>query len=141
VSLQSGNNSLIYNRQSNVANTANVYQNGGYLSVYNTQSGTNGNATFTQYGFQNTASLQQGGSSNNAIITQAFGSSWNTASVFQIGTLLGLSGRSGAGIQQLGEFDPNRHGVGAPPRAVVVRGVMAELERIANHFGDIGGLA
>ena len=28
----------------------------------------------------------------------------------------------------------------APPRAVVLRGVMAELERIANHFGDIGAI-
>src|SRR5262245_310245 len=30
--------------------------------------------------------------------------------------------------------------VEAPPRAQVVRGVMAELERIANHFGDIGAI-
>jgi Ni,Fe-hydrogenase III large subunit len=28
----------------------------------------------------------------------------------------------------------------APPRARVLRGVMAELERIANHFGDIGAI-
>ena len=28
----------------------------------------------------------------------------------------------------------------APPRAAVVRGVMAELERLANHFGDIGAI-
>jgi hypothetical protein len=27
-----------------------------------------------------------------------------------------------------------------PPRAVVLRGVMAELERIANHVGDIGAI-
>jgi Ni,Fe-hydrogenase III large subunit len=27
-----------------------------------------------------------------------------------------------------------------PPRAIVLRGVMAELERIANHFGDIGAI-
>ena len=27
-----------------------------------------------------------------------------------------------------------------PPRAKVLRGVMAELERIANHFGDIGAI-
>jgi len=31
-------------------------------------------------------------------------------------------------------------GVDAPPRAVVLRGVMAELERIANHCGDIGAI-
>lgn len=31
-------------------------------------------------------------------------------------------------------------GVVPPPRAVVVRGVMAELERLANHFGDIGAI-
>jgi Ni,Fe-hydrogenase III large subunit len=31
------------------------------------------------------------------------------------------------------EFDP-------PPRAVILRGVMAEVERIANHFGDIGAI-
>jgi Ni,Fe-hydrogenase III large subunit len=30
--------------------------------------------------------------------------------------------------------------VEAPPRAVVLRGVMAELERIANHLGDIGAI-
>jgi Ni,Fe-hydrogenase III large subunit len=30
--------------------------------------------------------------------------------------------------------------VTAPPRAVVLRGVMAELERIANHFGDVGAI-
>jgi Ni,Fe-hydrogenase III large subunit len=28
----------------------------------------------------------------------------------------------------------------APPRARLLRGVMAELERIANHFGDIGAI-
>jgi Ni,Fe-hydrogenase III large subunit len=28
----------------------------------------------------------------------------------------------------------------APPRAAVIRGVMAELERIANHLGDIGAI-
>jgi Ni,Fe-hydrogenase III large subunit len=27
-----------------------------------------------------------------------------------------------------------------PPRAQVIRGVMAELERLANHFGDIGAI-
>src|SRR5262249_51456825 len=27
-----------------------------------------------------------------------------------------------------------------PPRAPALRGVMAELERIANHFGDIGAI-
>jgi Ni,Fe-hydrogenase III large subunit len=31
-------------------------------------------------------------------------------------------------------------GFDAPPRAAVLRGVMAELERIANHFGDIGAV-
>jgi Ni,Fe-hydrogenase III large subunit len=31
-------------------------------------------------------------------------------------------------------------GMAAPPRAQVLRGVMAELERIANHFGDIGAI-
>ena len=31
-------------------------------------------------------------------------------------------------------------GISAPPRAVILRGVMAELERIANHFGDIGAI-
>jgi len=31
-------------------------------------------------------------------------------------------------------------GIEAPPRAIVLRGVMAELERIANHFGDIGAI-
>ena len=31
-------------------------------------------------------------------------------------------------------------GIDAPPRAAVLRGVMAELERIANHFGDIGAI-
>ena len=31
-------------------------------------------------------------------------------------------------------------GVPPPPRAVVLRGVMAELERIANHLGDIGAV-
>ena len=31
-------------------------------------------------------------------------------------------------------------GIEAPPRARVLRGVMAELERIANHFGDIGAI-
>ncbi len=30
--------------------------------------------------------------------------------------------------------------VTVPPRAVVLRGVMAELERIANHFGDVGAI-
>jgi Ni,Fe-hydrogenase III large subunit len=28
----------------------------------------------------------------------------------------------------------------APPRAAALRGVMAELERLANHFGDIGAI-
>src|SRR5271166_5481072 len=31
-------------------------------------------------------------------------------------------------------------GVEAPPRAQTLRGVMAELERLANHFGDIGAI-
>jgi Ni,Fe-hydrogenase III large subunit len=31
-------------------------------------------------------------------------------------------------------------GAEAPPRAHVLRGVMAELERLANHFGDIGAI-
>jgi Ni,Fe-hydrogenase III large subunit len=31
-------------------------------------------------------------------------------------------------------------GVEAPPRAAILRGVMAELERIANHLGDIGAI-
>jgi Ni,Fe-hydrogenase III large subunit len=31
-------------------------------------------------------------------------------------------------------------GVDAPPRAAMLRGVMAELERIANHFGDFGAV-
>jgi Ni,Fe-hydrogenase III large subunit len=31
-------------------------------------------------------------------------------------------------------------GVEAPPRAAVLRGIMAELERIANHLGDIGAI-
>ena len=31
-------------------------------------------------------------------------------------------------------------GIEAPPRAQILRGVMAELERIANHFGDIGAI-
>lgn len=31
-------------------------------------------------------------------------------------------------------------GVDPPPRAKVLRGVMAELERIANHIGDIGAI-
>jgi Ni,Fe-hydrogenase III large subunit len=31
-------------------------------------------------------------------------------------------------------------GVEAPPRAAVLRGVMAELERVANHLGDIGAI-
>jgi Ni,Fe-hydrogenase III large subunit len=30
--------------------------------------------------------------------------------------------------------------ISVPPRAQVLRGVMAELERIANHFGDIGAI-
>ncbi len=31
-------------------------------------------------------------------------------------------------------------GIEAPPRAAALRGLMAELERIANHFGDIGAI-
>jgi Ni,Fe-hydrogenase III large subunit len=31
-------------------------------------------------------------------------------------------------------------GVEAPPRAAILRGVMAELERVANHLGDIGAI-
>jgi Ni,Fe-hydrogenase III large subunit len=31
-------------------------------------------------------------------------------------------------------------GADAPPRAHLLRGVMAELERLANHFGDIGAI-
>jgi len=31
-------------------------------------------------------------------------------------------------------------GIEAPPRAQVLRGVIAECERIANHFGDIGAI-
>ncbi|MCW8306086.1 NADH-quinone oxidoreductase subunit C [Acidiphilium sp. PA] len=31
-------------------------------------------------------------------------------------------------------------GIAAPPRAAALRGVMAELERLANHFGDIGAI-
>lgn len=31
-------------------------------------------------------------------------------------------------------------GVEAPPRAVVLRAVMAEMERLANHLGDIGAI-
>ncbi|MGD9981843.1 MAG: hydrogenase expression protein HypE [Hyphomonadaceae bacterium] len=31
-------------------------------------------------------------------------------------------------------------GVEAPPRARMLRGLMAELERLANHFGDIGAI-
>jgi Ni,Fe-hydrogenase III large subunit len=31
-------------------------------------------------------------------------------------------------------------GVEAPPRAHALRGLMAELERLANHFGDIGAI-
>src|SRR5690348_3939354 len=31
-------------------------------------------------------------------------------------------------------------GVAAPPRAVWLRALMAELERLANHFGDIGAI-
>jgi Ni,Fe-hydrogenase III large subunit len=30
--------------------------------------------------------------------------------------------------------------IAAPPRAAALRGVMAELERLANHFGDIGAI-
>jgi Ni,Fe-hydrogenase III large subunit len=32
------------------------------------------------------------------------------------------------------------HGIQAPPRAVWLRALMAELERLANHFGDIGAV-
>ena len=32
------------------------------------------------------------------------------------------------------------HGLDVPPRAVWLRALMAELERIANHFGDIGAI-
>jgi Ni,Fe-hydrogenase III large subunit len=32
------------------------------------------------------------------------------------------------------------HGVEVPARALALRGIMAELERIANHFGDIGAI-
>jgi Ni,Fe-hydrogenase III large subunit len=31
-------------------------------------------------------------------------------------------------------------GIDAPPRAVYLRALMAELERIANHFGDVGAI-
>jgi Ni,Fe-hydrogenase III large subunit len=31
-------------------------------------------------------------------------------------------------------------GIEVPPRAVALRGVMAELERIANHLGDVGAI-
>jgi Ni,Fe-hydrogenase III large subunit len=31
-------------------------------------------------------------------------------------------------------------GIAVPPRAVVLRAMMAELERMANHFGDIGAI-
>jgi Ni,Fe-hydrogenase III large subunit len=31
-------------------------------------------------------------------------------------------------------------GIGAPPRAIHLRALMAELERIANHFGDFGAI-
>ncbi len=31
-------------------------------------------------------------------------------------------------------------GIKAPPRAAALRGIMAELERLANHFGDIGAI-
>ena len=31
-------------------------------------------------------------------------------------------------------------GIEAPPRAVHLRALMAELERIANHFGDFGAI-
>ena len=31
-------------------------------------------------------------------------------------------------------------GIEAPPRAVYLRALMAELERLANHFGDIGAI-
>ena len=30
--------------------------------------------------------------------------------------------------------------VSAPPRAIYLRALMAELERLANHFGDIGAI-
>ena len=36
-------------------------------------------------------------------------------------------------------FEAARHVV-VPLRAQVIRGIMAELERIANHFGDIGAI-
>ena len=41
--------------------------------------------------------------------------------------------------------DPERaleaaHGIEVPPRAVWLRALMAELERLANHFGDIGAV-
>ena len=32
------------------------------------------------------------------------------------------------------------HGIEVPPRAVWLRALMAELERLANHFGDIGAV-
>jgi Ni,Fe-hydrogenase III large subunit len=32
------------------------------------------------------------------------------------------------------------HGVDVPPRAVWLRALMSELERLANHFGDIGAI-
>lgn len=31
-------------------------------------------------------------------------------------------------------------GIAAPPRAQIIRGVMAELERVANHLGDVGAI-
>ncbi|MCU4161165.1 NADH-quinone oxidoreductase subunit C [Acidiphilium sp. AL] len=31
-------------------------------------------------------------------------------------------------------------GVVVPPRTIVLRGIMAELERLANHFGDLGAI-
>ena len=31
-------------------------------------------------------------------------------------------------------------GVEVPPRAIWLRALMAELERLANHFGDIGAI-
>ncbi|MGC9270458.1 NADH-quinone oxidoreductase subunit C [Acidiphilium sp.] len=31
-------------------------------------------------------------------------------------------------------------GIAPPPRAAALRGIMAELERLANHFGDIGAI-
>jgi Ni,Fe-hydrogenase III large subunit len=31
-------------------------------------------------------------------------------------------------------------GIKVPPRAIYLRGLMAELERLANHFGDIGAI-